>query len=694
MKTNRITSIPECSRPRWPFQRHSVAWLPTLTLCLLGCLLTARGQDPWLTNIKNPVDTNVSVGATLSFRAYPSTATPSMTLQWQHEGTNLPGATSSILLITNVTVAHAGGYMAWVTNAIGGFTNTRTAMLTMDPTFVKINSSRVVTDVESSICASWFDYDNDGDLDLFVATYRILPCSLYQNNGDGTFTKVTSALTQSYISDAIAAPIADFDNDGLLDVFLVRHDSGVLNLLFRNLGSGSWAKLADSTFDTLCTGSSDAAWVDYDRDGFVDLFNQNGYGSRVNDALYRNLRNGTFHKMPAAEVGLGSDIAAASGCAWSDYDNDGWPDVFLTQTDNGAVDFSGLFRNDGHGAFSRVNGIGIELPSGQTVYSPSWVDYDSDGLPDLFLYTWPNSGGTQLALLYRNLGNGTFTNVSGTGIFPSQDFIGGELSAWGDFDNDGFIDVLTQPFKRSTGPGFLYRNLGNGTFHSVPAGSPFVDGRTIQNATWGDYNNDGFLDLFLSCGSPGTAEQNHLYQNYGPGAGNTNHWLKVKLEGRASNRAAIGAKVRVLATIAGTPRSQLREISGNYGYLSREVPCLIPHFGLGDATNVTTLRIEWPSGIVQELHDVAVNQFLTVVECQGYSPTNTRPVFTGATKDASGSQLTFTEPAAGARYIVEASTDLVNWTKLLARTSIGVTTNYTDTRATNYPSRFYRLQVP
>jgi hypothetical protein len=133
----------------------------------------------------------------------------------------------------------------------------------------------------------------------------------------------------------------------------------------------------------------------------------------------------------------------------------------------------------------------------------------------------------------------------------------------------------------------------------------------------------------------------------------------------------------------------------------REITCenalsgqngLLAHFGLGDATNVTTLRIEWPSGIVQELPNVAANQFLTVVESQNY--VGARPAFTKATKDASGLQLSITEPDATKCYILEASTDLVNWTKLLARTSIGVTTSYTDTRATNYPSRFYRLQVP
>ena len=169
MKTNQMNSIPECRRPRWPFQRRSTAWLPTLTLCLFGFLLPARGQDPKLTNTNNPMDTNVSVGATVSFVVYATTTNPPITRQWQHEGTNLPGATNATLVITNVTVAHAGGYVAWITNASGGFTNTRTAILTVDPTFTKIMTGVIVTDAEGSVSGNWADYDNDGYVDLFVA---------------------------------------------------------------------------------------------------------------------------------------------------------------------------------------------------------------------------------------------------------------------------------------------------------------------------------------------------------------------------------------------------------------------------------------------------------------------------------------------------------------------------------------------
>jgi hypothetical protein len=203
-----------------------------------------------------------------------------------------------------------------------------------------------------------------------------------------------------------------------------------------------------------------------------------------------------------------------------------------------------------------------------------------------------------------------------------------------------------------------------------------------------DYDRDGFLDFFLSCGN-GVAERNHLYRNNLPATGNTNHWLMVRLAGKASNTIGVGAKVRATATIRGKVVQQLRDITVP-GSVTQED--YLAHFGLGDATNVTKLRIEWPSGIVQELQNVTNNQFLTVVESQDYA--GTWPQFGEVTSGAGGLQLSFTEPATNARYILEASTDLATWTKLMARTSAGGTSQFTDTHATNYTSRFYRLQVP
>lgn len=556
--------------------------------------------------------------------------------------------------------------------------------------FIKITAGPVVTDVEHSMVGSWFDYNNDGNLDLFVAVASGGPCSLYRNNGDGTFTKITgNSLTSSIFTDAYAAPIADYNNDGRLDLFLGRGNFTLPNLLFKNTGNGGWENMPANVFDTIGSGSSESAWVDYDRDGYVDLFNQNSYYSAVNDALFRNLGNGTFHRMTSAEVGLGDDNAMAVGCAWSDYDNDGWPDVFLAQgsdASNPIVDTSGLFRNDGQGKFSRVSGTGIQFPAGRVTFFPAWIDYDSDGMPDLFLET-ADQNTTQGGVLYRNLGNGSFADVtSASGIVLQQD-VNGDFVAWGDYDNDGFLDALSIPFFRTTGAGILYRNQGNGTFQSVDIGSPLVDGAMHQSVTWADYNNDGFLDLFLSCNSSSYGPApNYLYRNNGPGIGNVNHWLEVKLVGRVSNRAAIGAKVRVLTTIAGTPRSQLREMYSNYGYLSGGASPLIAHFGLGDATTVTTLRIEWPSGLVQEFADVPANQNLTIEEG--------RPVMMTPQVQAGGAvQFQLNGGLVGTQYVTEATGDLsapASWTPV--STNTGPTTPVVVPAVPAADQRFLRVK--
>jgi enediyne biosynthesis protein E4 len=307
-------------------------------------------------------------------------------------------------------------------------------------------------------------------------------------------------------------------------------------------------------------------------------------------------------------------------------------------------------------------------------------DFNNNGFFDLI--TTARNG---LCTLHRSVGGQAFQDVTTTaGVVTPRGYVWGP--AWGDVDNDGDLDLFIPDYFSTN---LMFLNNGDGTFTSVDIGSPLREGVNDECAVWVDYDNDGFLDLFVACGEAAPSP-NLLYRNNLPATGNTNHWLNVKLDGRASNRSGIGAKIRVRAVIRGSEVWQLRQIASNGAFASGTE--LIAHFGLGDATNVTMLRIEWSSGIVQELPNVAANQFLTVVESQGY--TNTPPAFAGATKDASGLQLSITEPAAGARYILEASPDMVTWTKLLARTSTGGTCQFTNINTASYPKRFYRLQVP
>jgi hypothetical protein len=203
--------------------------------------------------------------------------------------------------------------------------------------------------------------------------------------------------------------------------------------------------------------------------------------------------------------------------------------------------------------------------------------------------------------------------------------------------------------------------------------------------SWVDYDNDGYLDLFITVIADSGLTSNLLYHN----TGTTNAWLELKLVGMASNRSAIGAKVRVHATIGGKSFWQLREISNGGG---RWVQPLVAHFGLGDATNVDNVRIEWPSGIVQTLTNVAPRQILTVVEHQ--AGVSNPPAFTSVSQATNSWVNLSAAGSTGLLYLFEASTNLVSWSWLGVRSNATGNVQFTDLHATNYASRFYRVSIP
>jgi hypothetical protein len=233
----------------------------------------------------------------------------------------------------------------------------------------------------------------------------------------------------------------------------------------------------------------------------------------------------------------------------------------------------------------------------------------------------------------------------------------------------------------------LYHNNGNGTFTSVEVGSPLRDtaGNIRAGVVWADYDNDGFLDLLITCYDGSHSAKNLLYHNNG----NSNAWLKVKLVGKASNRSAIGAKVRVQATIGGQTLRQMREITGNSGE-SGGAGGLVAHFGLGDATNVDLVRIEWPSGIVQQLTNVTGCQSLTVTEHQAEART---PPGLAALKSADGKVQLNVTGQTNLLYVFEASTNLVQWTKIAVRTNLTGTLAFTPPTSSG-PRQFYRVLMP
>ncbi len=455
----------------------------------------------------------------------------------------------------------------------------------------------------------WGDFDNDGDLDLFVDNHYNLPPYLYLDNGNGTFIDVFLNTGIRRTLDRHGSGWCDFDNDGDLDLHITTgaRKGGTLGLkhdeLLFNLGGNQFsddAEMAD-VINTWGRGRS-VAWGDYNNDGYPDLLLGN-IGTDL--VLYQNNGDGTFTDATVA-AGMGS--LHYDEVVFADYDNDGFPDIFCTDVQSSESSYDLLMKNKGDGTFTNVTQqAGIQkLNDGRSI---AWGDYNNDGYLDLFI-----TRGTDMPMkqtFYENNGDGTFTEVTdaaGLGAMNNN-----RAAAWGDFDNDGYLDLYvvnsgTDPDGK--GPNFLYHNNRNGTFTDVAADTgvgSLVRSRG-RGAAWADYDKDGFLDLFVTNGEDNTQYpdgQQFLFHN----AGSANHWLEVRLVGTTSNRQGLGAKVTI--TVGRT--NQYRENNGASGhYLSQGATPL--HFGVGKATTIRQVTVSWPSGQTQILRSVATDQELVVTE--------------------------------------------------------------------------------
>lgn len=457
--------------------------------------------------------------------------------------------------------------------------------LAADDMFTRITTGPGAAPNGSS-AAAWGDFNNDGWLDLFVTSFGGTQNNYcYTNNGDGSFTRVLPTFFPANNINSFGCAWADYDNDGYLDLVKgISNPFGGSTQLYRNNHNGTFANVTTASIGNVGPGANNVVWGDYDNDGFVDLFLAVGYNAPDN-VLLHNRGDGTFSRVTGNPMVTATGISG--GASWGDYDNDGRLDLIVTRTSAGCL----LYHNEGGGAFRQITNQVIITDTNAA--GVSWGDYDNDGFLDLFIahIQSPNR-------LYRNNGDGTFTLLTNSVIYQMAGPSSG--GAWADYDNDGWQDLFVANYRSNS---FLFHNDGNGGFTSVTGVVTEVG--TGQGAAWGDYDNDGFPDLFV----PNIFTYNNfLYRNNG----NSNAWLTLKLEGRRSNRAAIGAKVRLKATIRGRELWQLREISGG-GSLGSQND-LRAGFGLGDATNVDMVRVEWPNGIVQEFYDVAPRQFLTVIE--------------------------------------------------------------------------------
>ena len=490
----------------------------------------------------------------------------------------------------------------------------------------------------------WFDYNNDGLLDLYVLSGRYMEGvtkfskpdgtdatnHLYRNNGDGTFTDVTMQAGVPGKDFGMGATAGDYDNDGREDLYITNYQSSIL---YHNNGDGTFTDVTAKAGVENPRFGVGTAFFDYDRDGSLDLYVGNYIKFDPNakmryftadafpgpldyegdtDRLFHNNGDGTFTDV-SEKAGIANPLGRCMGMTVGDYDNDGWPDIYVA---NDTME-SYLYRNNRDGTFTNVaHEVNVAYgANGDNTSSmgPIFGDYDNDGWQDLFV------SDMRYHRLFHNPGREQpyfLDTTVETGIAQ----LSGQYVAWGngffDFDNDGWKDIFVVngglhwmvPMEDS-----LHRNSQNGPFIDVSrqAGPYFQTKQIGRGACWADYDNDGYIDGFIvNLGTKGT-----LLHNNPPPPASRNHWLALKLLGTKSNRDGFGARIEA---VAGDLRQVIEAVSQS-GYLSQCDPR--PHFGLGPRTEVDKLIITWPSGIVQTLEHVKADQILTVTEPPEAAPT-------------------------------------------------------------------------
>jgi hypothetical protein len=480
------------------------------------------------------------------------------------------------------------------------------------------------------------DFDGDRLLDIMVSSMGTRDqLHLFRNQGDGTFADRTEAAGLIGEVGGLNMVHADFDNDGDADVLVLRGGWMMLggrypNSLLRNDGEGTFEDVTEEAGILSHHPTQTAAWGDYDNDGWLDLFIGNeslGPDDPHPSELYHNDRDGTFSD--ATSSFTFADLGYVKGAAWGDYDNDGWQDLYVAVKQGRNF----LFRNGGKPGSAGQRGGGWRFTDvtfaagvvGPASSFPTWFwDYDNDGWLDLFVAGYlptslDDAAGmylgrptrTDMPRLYRNARDGTFSDVTRA---VRLDRVALPMGAnFGDLDNDGWPDAYFgtgQPNFEIVIPNRLFRNAEGRFFQDVTMSANMGHLAKGHGVAFGDIDNDGDQDIFEQMGGFYEADvaQNVLYENPGHG----NRWITLKLEGRRSNRSAIGTRIRVRVT---TPTGK-RDIHATVGWGgSFGGNSLQQEIGLGDAISIVAIEVSWPAtGKVQIFRDVEPDRVYRIVE--------------------------------------------------------------------------------
>ena len=509
--------------------------------------------------------------------------------------------------------------------------------------FVDVATRAGLTSVASAGGVIVDDFDGDGRFDVVTSGFSSCdPMRFFRRTGDGRFTEQAAASGLAEQVGGLNLMQADYDNDGDLDILVLRGGWEVAQRksLLRNEGGGRFVDVtAASGLAKPATSTQAAVWTDINQDGALDLF----IGNEDSETqLFVNRRNGTFEDI-AARAGVARK-AFSKGVAAADYDNDGWPDLYVSNL--GGENF--LYHNNHDGTFSEM-AAGAGVPGSGQGFATWFFDYDNDGWQDLFVTSYftsveetertylqmPNSAGT--LKLYRNLGDGSFQDVTRRAGLEKVFMPMG--ANFGDIDNDGFLDIYLgtgNPSYASLVPSVLLRNTGGGSFVDVTTSSGTGEMHKGHGVAFADLDGDGDQEIVFQVGgaTPGDAHALRLFENPGHG----NDWLAVKLVGVTSNRGAVGARLTITMEDAAGARRTIHRTVGSGGSFGASP--LLQHVGLGAGAGVVQVDIWWPtSNTRQRFSGVETNQAIEITELGSEYTRLARPVLRlGGAADARASR--------------------------------------------------------